>query len=58
VSGSRRPSRTRRCCTALTDVADTAAFIASEKANAMSGTVVNLSGGAIVDKSGFTVRLR
>jgi NAD(P)-dependent dehydrogenase (short-subunit alcohol dehydrogenase family) len=33
----------------LTEVADVAAFLASDQASAMTGTVVNLSGGIIVD---------
>jgi enoyl-[acyl-carrier-protein] reductase (NADH) len=31
------------------DVAETAAFLASDRARAMTGTVANLTGGAIVD---------
>jgi hypothetical protein len=31
------------------EVADTAAFIASERAGAMTGTVVNLSAGGVTD---------
>ena len=33
----------------LSEVAETAAFLASDRAGAMTGTVVNLSGGALVD---------
>jgi NAD(P)-dependent dehydrogenase (short-subunit alcohol dehydrogenase family) len=33
----------------LSEVAETAAFLASSRAGAMTGTVVNLSGGALVD---------
>ncbi len=33
----------------LSDVAETAAFLASDRAGAMTGTVVNLTGGAITD---------
>ncbi|WP_275002457.1 SDR family NAD(P)-dependent oxidoreductase [Promicromonospora iranensis] len=33
----------------LSDVAETAAFLASDRAGAMTGTVVNLTGGALVD---------
>ncbi|MFG2044812.1 SDR family NAD(P)-dependent oxidoreductase [Dactylosporangium sp. NPDC048998] len=33
----------------LSEIAETAAFLASERAGAMTGTVVNLSGGALVD---------
>jgi NAD(P)-dependent dehydrogenase (short-subunit alcohol dehydrogenase family) len=33
----------------LSDIAETAAFLASDRAGAMTGTVVNLSGGALVD---------
>jgi NAD(P)-dependent dehydrogenase (short-subunit alcohol dehydrogenase family) len=35
--------------TTLAELANTAAFMASEQASAMTGTVVNLSGGAIAD---------
>jgi len=35
--------------TSLDELASTAAFLASEHASAMTGTVVNLSGGAVVD---------
>ena len=34
---------------ALSDVAEAAAFLASDRAGAMTGTVANLSGGAVVD---------
>jgi NAD(P)-dependent dehydrogenase (short-subunit alcohol dehydrogenase family) len=34
---------------ALSEIAETAAFLASDRARAMTGTVVNLSGGALVD---------
>jgi NAD(P)-dependent dehydrogenase (short-subunit alcohol dehydrogenase family) len=33
----------------LSEIAETAAFLASDRAGAMTGTVVNLSGGALVD---------
>jgi len=33
----------------LSDVAETAAFLASDRAGAMTGTVANLTGGAVVD---------
>jgi NAD(P)-dependent dehydrogenase (short-subunit alcohol dehydrogenase family) len=33
----------------LSEIADTAAFLASDRAGAMTGTVANLSGGALVD---------
>jgi NAD(P)-dependent dehydrogenase (short-subunit alcohol dehydrogenase family) len=33
----------------LSDVAETAAFLASDRASAMTGTVANLTGGAVVD---------
>ncbi|MFI0353083.1 SDR family NAD(P)-dependent oxidoreductase [Actinomadura sp. 9N407] len=33
----------------LAEIAETAAFLASDRAGAMTGTVVNLSGGALVD---------
>jgi enoyl-[acyl-carrier-protein] reductase (NADH) len=33
----------------LAEVADTAAFVASDGAGAMTGTVVNLSAGSITD---------
>jgi len=33
----------------LSEIAETAAFLASDRAAAMTGTVVNLSGGALVD---------
>jgi enoyl-[acyl-carrier-protein] reductase (NADH) len=33
----------------LYEIAETAAFLASDHAGAMTGTVVNLSGGALVD---------
>jgi enoyl-[acyl-carrier-protein] reductase (NADH) len=33
----------------LTEVANVAAFLASDKASAMTGTVANLSGGLLVD---------
>lgn len=35
--------------TTLAELASTAAFLASEQASAMTGTVVNLSGGAVLD---------
>jgi NAD(P)-dependent dehydrogenase (short-subunit alcohol dehydrogenase family) len=34
---------------ALSEIAETAAFLASDRAGTMTGTVVNLSGGALVD---------
>lgn len=33
----------------MSEVAETVAFLASDRAAAMTGTVVNLSGGALVD---------
>jgi NAD(P)-dependent dehydrogenase (short-subunit alcohol dehydrogenase family) len=39
----------RRQSTTLAELADVAAFMASDRANAMTGTVANLTGGAIVD---------
>jgi enoyl-[acyl-carrier-protein] reductase (NADH) len=33
----------------LSEIAETAAFLASDRAGAMTGTVVNLSAGALVD---------
>lgn len=39
----------RRRLTTLLELADVAAFVASDRASAMTGTVVNLTGGAIVD---------
>jgi NAD(P)-dependent dehydrogenase (short-subunit alcohol dehydrogenase family) len=33
----------------LSEVAETAAFLASDRAGAMTGTVANLTGGALVD---------
>jgi NAD(P)-dependent dehydrogenase (short-subunit alcohol dehydrogenase family) len=38
-----------RRLTTLAELANVAAFITSDQASAMTGTVVNLSGGAIVD---------
>jgi NAD(P)-dependent dehydrogenase (short-subunit alcohol dehydrogenase family) len=38
-----------RRLTTLAELADAAAFLASDRASAMTGTVVNLSGGAIVE---------
>ena len=38
-----------RRLTTLAELADAAAFLASDQASAMTGTVVNLSGGAIAD---------
>jgi NAD(P)-dependent dehydrogenase (short-subunit alcohol dehydrogenase family) len=38
-----------RRLTTLAELADVAAFVASDQASAMTGTVVNLTGGAIVD---------
>ena len=39
----------RRRSTTLAELANVAAFVASDRANAMTGTVANLTGGAIVD---------
>src|SRR5262245_8677419 len=39
----------RRQSTTLAELGDVAAFVASDRANAMTGTVANLTGGAIVD---------
>ena len=39
----------RRRSTTLAELADTAAFMASDRASAMTGTVANLTGGLIVD---------
>jgi NAD(P)-dependent dehydrogenase (short-subunit alcohol dehydrogenase family) len=39
----------RRRSTTLSELADTAAFVASDRASAMTGTVANLTGGLIVD---------
>jgi NAD(P)-dependent dehydrogenase (short-subunit alcohol dehydrogenase family) len=39
----------RKRATTLTELADVAAFLASDKATAMTGTVANLTGGIIVD---------
>src|ERR1700727_2288013 len=39
----------RKRATTLTELADAAAFVASDRAAAMTGTVVNLTGGIIVD---------
>ncbi|HJZ77700.1 MAG TPA: SDR family oxidoreductase [Vicinamibacterales bacterium] len=39
----------RRRSTTLAELANVAAFVASDKASAMTGTVANLTGGAIVD---------
>jgi enoyl-[acyl-carrier-protein] reductase (NADH) len=38
-----------RRLTTLTELSNVAAFMASDQASAMTGTVANLSGGAIVD---------
>ena len=38
-----------RRLTTLAELANVAAFMASDQASAMTGTVANLSGGAIVD---------
>ena len=38
-----------RRLTTLAELANAAAFLASDQASAMTGTVANLSGGAIVD---------
>ena len=39
----------RKRSTTLAEVADAAAFLASDKASGMTGTVANLTGGLIVD---------
>jgi hypothetical protein len=39
----------RRRSTTLAELADVAAFMASDRAAAMTGTVANLTGGIIVD---------
>jgi len=39
----------RRQSTTLAELAAVAAFVASDRANAMMGTVANLTGGVIVD---------
>jgi NAD(P)-dependent dehydrogenase (short-subunit alcohol dehydrogenase family) len=39
----------RKRATTLTELAEAAAFVASDRAAAMTGTVVNLTGGIIVD---------
>ncbi len=39
----------RKQPTTLTELAEAAAFVASDRASAMTGTVVNLTGGIIVD---------
>jgi enoyl-[acyl-carrier-protein] reductase (NADH) len=39
----------RKRATTLTELADVAAFVASDQAAAMTGTVANLTGGIIVD---------
>ena len=39
----------RRRSTTLLELANVAAFMASDQASAMTGTVVNLTGGIIVD---------
>ena len=39
----------RRQSTTLAELASVAAFVASDRASAMTGTVANLTGGAIVD---------
>lgn len=39
----------RKRATTLTELADVAAFVASDQARAMTGTVANLTGGTIVD---------
>jgi hypothetical protein len=38
-----------RRLTSLAELASVAAFVASDQASAMTGTVVNLSGGAVAD---------
>jgi NAD(P)-dependent dehydrogenase (short-subunit alcohol dehydrogenase family) len=39
----------RRRSTSLQELAEVAAFVASDRASAMTGTVANLTGGVIVD---------
>ena len=39
----------RRRLPTLAEVANVAAFVASDRASAMTGTVANLSGGSVVD---------
>jgi len=39
----------RKPATALVELAEAAAFVASDRAAAMTGTVANLTGGIIVD---------
>lgn len=39
----------RRAAATLAEFADVAAFVASDRASAMTGTVANLTGGVIVD---------
>jgi NAD(P)-dependent dehydrogenase (short-subunit alcohol dehydrogenase family) len=48
MSGMAKGTLLKRLPT-LSEVAETAAFLASSRAGAMTGTVVNLSGGALVD---------
>ena len=51
----------RRKLPTLGEVAETAAFLVSDRASAMTGTVANLSGGSIVDegcKSGRVISSR
>jgi NAD(P)-dependent dehydrogenase (short-subunit alcohol dehydrogenase family) len=39
----------RRRSTSLAELADAAVFVASDRAQAMTGTVANLTGGMVVD---------
>ena len=39
----------RKRATTLTELADVAAFVASDQAAALTGTIANLTGGIIVD---------
>ena len=43
------PVGARETCRTLAEVADTAAFLASDRASAMTGAIVNLTSGAVVD---------
>jgi NAD(P)-dependent dehydrogenase (short-subunit alcohol dehydrogenase family) len=48
IAGLAQGTMSKRLPT-LSDVAETAAFLASDRAGAMTGTVANLTGGAVVD---------
>jgi NAD(P)-dependent dehydrogenase (short-subunit alcohol dehydrogenase family) len=48
IAGLAQGTMSKRLPT-LSDVAETAAFLASDRASAMTGTVANLTGGAVVD---------